>query len=182
VTQTVTLNSGSNTIAYKAVTSSTACINLDNITIPSITGPLVGTCSVAGTGSWQTWATRTCTVTGATGIHDLYLRFTGGSGLLFNFNWWKFNSATGTGPLIEKSVENGNLLKVKICYGITTSLLLDFAPSISQKKIRVCLFDLNGRLATTLFAGQCYSTRLILPVSRAAIRPGTYMVSVFMGA
>jgi hypothetical protein len=36
VTQTVTLNAGSNTIAYRAVTSSAACINLDNITIPSI--------------------------------------------------------------------------------------------------------------------------------------------------
>jgi len=39
-TETVTLNAGSNTIAYKAVTSSTACINLDNITIPSISGTI----------------------------------------------------------------------------------------------------------------------------------------------
>ncbi|MBN2188821.1 MAG: carbohydrate-binding protein, partial [Chitinispirillaceae bacterium] len=38
VTNTVTLNAGSNTIAYRAVTSANACINLDNITIPSIGG------------------------------------------------------------------------------------------------------------------------------------------------
>ncbi len=35
-TDTVTLNSGNNTIAYTAVASSTACINLDNITVTSI--------------------------------------------------------------------------------------------------------------------------------------------------
>ena len=25
------------------------------------------------------------------GLHDLYLRFTGGSGHLFNFDWWQFH-------------------------------------------------------------------------------------------
>lgn len=59
------------------------------------TGTLVGTCTVAGTGGWQTWATVSCPVTGATGTHDLYLRFTGGSGNLFNVNWWQFSSGTG---------------------------------------------------------------------------------------
>ncbi len=29
-------------------------------------------------------------VSGATGTQDLYLRFTGGSGSLFNVNWWQF--------------------------------------------------------------------------------------------
>lgn len=53
-------------------------------------GPLVGSCSVPGSGGWQTWATVTCATTGATGTHDLYMRFTGGSGYLFNMNWWRF--------------------------------------------------------------------------------------------
>lgn len=58
--------------------------------LDSPTGKLVGTLDVKGTGGWQTWTTNTCTVSGATGIHDLYLKFTGGSGFLFNVNWWKF--------------------------------------------------------------------------------------------
>jgi arabinoxylan arabinofuranohydrolase len=29
-------------------------------------------------------------VAGAVGTHDLYLRFTGGTGFLFNVNWWQF--------------------------------------------------------------------------------------------
>ncbi|THV36403.1 glycoside hydrolase family 43 protein [Glycomyces buryatensis] len=54
------------------------------------TGALVGTCNVPGTGGWQTWTDVSCPVSGATGTQDLYLRFTGGSGYLFNVNWWQF--------------------------------------------------------------------------------------------
>ncbi|MDA1362310.1 carbohydrate-binding protein [Glycomyces luteolus] len=32
----------------------------------------------------------TCPVSGATGTRDLYLNFTGGSGFLFNVDWWQF--------------------------------------------------------------------------------------------
>ena len=53
-------------------------------------GPLVGTCTVTGTDGWQTWATVSCPVSGATGVHDLYFWFTGDSEPLFNFNWWQF--------------------------------------------------------------------------------------------
>ena len=63
------------------------------IRLDSPTGTMVGTCAVSGTGGWQTWVTKSCTVNGASAIHDLYFRFTGGSGSLFNFNWWKFNGS-----------------------------------------------------------------------------------------
>lgn len=58
--------------------------------LDSPTGTLIGTCTVTNTGSWQTWITRSCQVSGATGIHDLYLKFTGSDFYLFNINWWKF--------------------------------------------------------------------------------------------
>ncbi|WP_435207599.1 family 43 glycosylhydrolase [Micromonospora sp. bgisy143] len=61
------------------------------------TGTRVGSCAVPGTGGWQTWQTVSCPVSGATGTQDLYLRFTGGSGTLFNINWWQFQ-ANGTTP------------------------------------------------------------------------------------
>ena len=66
------------------------------IRIDSITGTLIGTCSVAGTGDWQAWTTSTCGVSGISGPHDLYLKFTGGSGYLFNVNWFKFISGSVT--------------------------------------------------------------------------------------
>ncbi|WP_326555975.1 family 43 glycosylhydrolase [Micromonospora sp. NBC_01813] len=61
------------------------------------TGTQVGSCGVPGTGGWQTWTTVSCPVTGASGTHDLYLRFTGGSGYLLNADWWQF-SAGGNPP------------------------------------------------------------------------------------
>lgn len=61
--------------------------------LDSPTGTLIGTCTVQNTGGWQSWVTKTCTVSGASGTHDLYLKFTGGSGYLFNINWWKFSAS-----------------------------------------------------------------------------------------
>jgi hypothetical protein len=66
--------------------------------LDSQTGTPLGTCDVSGISSWTT---KTCSVTGGSGKHDLFLKFTGGSGDLFKFNWWKFSGPTkpieGTG-------------------------------------------------------------------------------------
>ncbi|MFD0661950.1 family 43 glycosylhydrolase [Thermocatellispora tengchongensis] len=74
-----------------------------------VNGTLVGTCTVPGTGGWQTWTTVTCPVTGATGTHDLYFKYTGGGGNLFNVNWWQFTGGTGTGGnlLTNGDMESG---------------------------------------------------------------------------
>ncbi len=62
------------------------------VRLGSATGTVVGRCAVSGTGGWQTWATVSCAVSGVTGTQDLYLRFTGGSGYLFNVDWWQFTA------------------------------------------------------------------------------------------
>jgi len=61
--------------------------------LDSLGGPRVATCSVPGTGGWQNWTTISCPVSGATGTHDLFLRFTGGGGFLFNVNFWQFTAS-----------------------------------------------------------------------------------------
>ena len=61
------------------------------IHIDNRNGMLIGTCTVAGTGGWQNWETVSCDVSEITGLHDIYLVFEGGSGYLFNMNWWYFN-------------------------------------------------------------------------------------------
>ncbi|MDA1361359.1 family 43 glycosylhydrolase [Glycomyces luteolus] len=75
-------------------------------------GPLVGTCTVGGTGGWQTWTSVSCPVSGATGTHDLYLKFTGGSGSLFNFDWWRFDAGAGSGGGDLQAVGAGKCLDV----------------------------------------------------------------------
>lgn len=58
--------------------------------LDSSSGTLIGTCTVPVTGGWQTWTTITCGLSGASGIHDVYLVFTGGNGGLFNLEWFNF--------------------------------------------------------------------------------------------
>jgi arabinoxylan arabinofuranohydrolase len=58
--------------------------------LDSPTGTLAGTCAIGATGGAQTWATTSCPVSGASGLHDLYLVFTGVGSNLFAFTWWQF--------------------------------------------------------------------------------------------
>lgn len=58
--------------------------------LDSATGPLVSTVTLPVTGGWQTWQTVTGTVTGATGVHDLYAVFQGSNSGIANVNWFQF--------------------------------------------------------------------------------------------
>ena len=98
---------GTGAVSFDARVASASSGGSIELRLDSATGTLVGTCAVTGTGGLQTWATKSCTVSGATGLHDLYLKFTGGSGDLFNFNWWRF---TPSDPLLDGGVADvGNL-------------------------------------------------------------------------
>ncbi len=78
------------------VASATQGGNIE-IRLDSVTGTLVGTCKVEGTSGWQTWTTKTCSVSNVTGVHDVFFKFTGsGSDYLYNLSWWKFNKASST--------------------------------------------------------------------------------------
>jgi hypothetical protein len=54
------------------------------------TGAVIGTLKVKSTGGADKWETQTCDVSEAKGVHDLVLKFTGGSEPSLNFDWWKF--------------------------------------------------------------------------------------------
>ena len=62
--------------------------------LDSLSGTLVGNCMVSSTGGEQSWKTVSGEVSNAAGVHDLYLKFTGGAGDLFNLNWWQFQSGS----------------------------------------------------------------------------------------
>jgi len=53
-------------------------------------GSTIGSVAVTGTGGWQTWKTVTATATFNTvGTQTLRLNFVGGTGYLYNINWFK---------------------------------------------------------------------------------------------
>ena len=59
--------------------------------LDSGSGALVGTLKVKPTGDLNKWESHSCDVTGAKGVHNLFLRFTGGNGVQLNFDGWMFN-------------------------------------------------------------------------------------------
>jgi arabinoxylan arabinofuranohydrolase len=171
---------GSGASSFDARVASAANGGSIELHIDTLTGPLVGTCSIQGTGGWQTWTTKSCTVTDATGVHDLYLKFTGGSGRLFNFNWWKFTMAVGIGQKTRAKNTCENLVNVVINEGKIPMIRLDFSQLVPPANVNVCLFDLNGRLESTLFAGRLSARNLSLPLNRAEVCTGVYVVRVVM--
>ncbi len=89
---------------YARVASAGSGGNID-LRLDGVAGTLIGTCAVAPTGGWQSWSTVTCSVSGVSGVHDLYLKFTGGAGNLFNVNWWQFQFGSGAGSASPLSLE-----------------------------------------------------------------------------
>lgn len=81
--------------SFTARVASTTAGGSIELRLGSPTGTLLGTCNVPATGGSQTWANVTCDVTGATGIKNLYLKFTGSSS--FNLDYWQFAGGNGTG-------------------------------------------------------------------------------------
>jgi arabinoxylan arabinofuranohydrolase len=77
--------------SFDARVSSAASNAKIELHLDSQTGTVLGTCDVSGASSWTT---KTCTVSGGNGKHDLFLKFVGGSGDLFKFNWWRFTGPT----------------------------------------------------------------------------------------
>lgn len=63
------------------------------IHLDSPSGTLIGTCLVPGTGDWQIYVNTYCNLSGAAGTHNIYLVYTGGSGNLFNVQFFGFYSA-----------------------------------------------------------------------------------------
>ena len=63
----------------------------------------IGKCSVESTGGWQNWTDISCNISKVTDKHNVYLKFTGGEGFLFNINNFVFGrtSVSMDGRLIK---------------------------------------------------------------------------------
>lgn len=92
----VDFGSGANSIDVRVASNNSG--GTIEVRLDSLNGTLAGTVAVPGTGGWQSWQTKSGPISGATGVHTVYLKFTGGTGNLFNLLWFKFSSsAAGSG-------------------------------------------------------------------------------------
>lgn len=132
------------------------------IRIDGVNGTLLGALSVNNTGGWQSWITKETTISNVTGIHNLYLVFTGGSGGLMNINWITFTDSSLTidafsqieienydgqsGIQIESCSEGGSNIGW-IDHGDHASYNnVDFGSSVSIFKARVASDSLGGNI------------------------------------
>ncbi len=58
--------------------------------LDSLDGKRIAKVEVPASGGGQNWNNTEGDVAGATGLHDLYLKFSGGDGTLANLDWWRF--------------------------------------------------------------------------------------------
>jgi arabinoxylan arabinofuranohydrolase len=143
--------------------------------LDSESGPLAGTCIVTGTGGWQTWKTVSCDVSGVQGVHDLFFKFTGGSGLLFNFNWWKFTpgEATAARPDAREAIVRNVAAAV---HG--TALHCEFSQSLLRKMVTISLFDMAGRRVARIFNARLHASQATFPLKSVKLQSGVYFVNI----
>lgn len=110
------------------------------IRIDNADGTLIGTCPVSSTGGWQSWSTETCAITEVSGKHNVYLKFTGGSGYLFNVNWFEFSGD------ITPVLKNNKVHKVSD-FNVRTMRNKIFVSQYGiSDKYDVSVYTLNGKL------------------------------------
>jgi DUF1680 family protein len=117
---------GNGAVSFIARTTSASSGGKIEIRLDSATGTLVGTCEVPVTGGWQNFVDSKTSVSNVSGKHDIYLKFTGESGYLFNVNWFKFAKENLTPVLIgdlngDKGVNSIDFALMKMyLLGMTT--------------------------------------------------------------
>jgi beta-glucosidase len=73
------------------VASGTSATGTIQYRLDSTTGPIIASVAMSNTGGWQVWTSRVTTLSGsATGVHRVYLTFTGSGGDFTNINWLQF--------------------------------------------------------------------------------------------
>jgi len=59
--------------------------------LDSATGPVIASFAVSNTGGWQSWGTVTTNLSSSvTGVHTVFITFTGSGGDFVNLNWFRF--------------------------------------------------------------------------------------------
>jgi len=138
-------------------------------------GTQIGAINVANTGGWQNWTTLTGSVSGVSGVHDLYLSFSGGTGYLFNLNHFVFTGGTArmavnsaAGSITESDIQlspnpANNMLNIE------TSQKL-------EQGARMLIYDNMGRLVLDSKLPGNKTT-----VHVGGLTPGIYTLKLFNG-
>ena len=118
------------TVAYTNVTARLASFGGGTLEfrLGSPTGTRIGFVTSPNTGGWQTWSNVSGSVSGASGLTNLYLVFKGSTSIA-NFNWFQFSGA----PLLPPTVPTG---LVATAGGSQVSLSWDVSPNATSYNVK----------------------------------------------
>ncbi|MBA3706318.1 MAG: carbohydrate-binding protein [Bacteroidetes bacterium] len=118
--------------------SSVASGGTIEIRLGGLTGTLIGTATVTGTGSWSTYATITCKVSNVKGLQNIYLIYKG-TGYVANVNHFKFYEDQTT--TVQEMGVRGNVK----AYPTPTAaqLTVDFG---DKEANQITIVDIQGRV------------------------------------
>ncbi|WP_115869532.1 carbohydrate-binding protein [Marinoscillum furvescens] len=141
------------------------------VRLGSPTGTLIGTVAVTGTGNWGNYSIFSAAISGASGVQDVYLVFTGGSGYLFNVDWFEFSD--GSGARRAESIAGPKAAKVQVYPNpVRDQLKVDLGTGDFQQYV-VC--DLNGKAVRS---GAIASDLQHLSVDVTDLHKGIYLLNV----
>jgi pectin methylesterase-like acyl-CoA thioesterase len=170
------VNFGSGVSGFSARVASNTTGGTIKLRLDAAGGTQIGSCNVANTGGWQTWTTVSSAASGVTGVHDLYLTFSGTTtDYLFNLNYFVFTAGSArletTGTSIEPVDNRIQLFPSPAEQEIT----LEIGEPVN-KDARMVIYDNLGR---QVFASIVKGNKTKIVVNKFS--PGIYFMRVFNG-
>ncbi len=126
------LDFGTGAASFEARIASAGSGGKIEIRVGSVTGTLAGTCNVPVTGGWQTWQNVTCSVSGLSGVKNIYFVFTGGTGNLFNISSYRFyQSAVATSTNTNTAAATSTFTRTNTPTNTNTQAVSTFTPTLT---------------------------------------------------
>jgi chitinase len=96
----IDFGSGGNSVTARLASGATISGNVE-VHLDSRSNPAIATIAMSPTGGWQTWVSKTASMSTVTGVHTVFLVFTSSqSGDFTNVNWFTFGAGGGNGSSV----------------------------------------------------------------------------------
>ena len=152
------------------------------IRLDSLAGFLAGQVEIQPTGGWDVWTTKTCSVSGASGVHKLVLEFTGGEWDLFNVDWFQFTPVPSAVENDSKNILHPETNRLEQNYPNPFNSTTVFSYSLSNANFVVLkLYDMLGREIQTLVHQYQKSGRYRVPFNFSNLSSGVYFYQLQIG-